>query len=472
MKISIENFKSIKKLQNFELKPMTILSGVNSAGKSSFVQFLLLLKQTIKRDSPKHQLLLSEYLYSTTNYKNIFHNQEDKNKPKISFLIEKQEFDRIEKPKIVQFFKGLGTYNCLVNVEFGISKEKKIYISLFSMSFNFADEKKSISFITDDNNKQIIETDSPIFIENVLNSPIQNIDLEFNSIFPTIANFEKETITSDLDNNASKSIQNFSEVVKIHDVKEALSLFFDDLSYIGPARSEPQEMYQIQEHHEEVGKNGEFVSQILKEKATKIISYRKLLIKDDGVINYLEESGKLLNAVKYWMCDIFNVAEDIFSEKEDDVYKIYLTNKNKLKTNIKHVGFGISQLLPIVVQGLLMSKNGVLIIEQPEIHLHPKIQSWVYDFLYSLTLEGKRILVETHSSHFITRMRRRIAEDETDEMDDLINLTFIENNVFRTLKIDDYGTILHYYPKDFIEVPNEELKAIVDAQMKKRLRNG
>jgi predicted ATPase len=150
---------------------------------------------------------------------------------------------------------------------------------------------------------------------------------------------------------------------------------------------------------------------------------------------------------------------------------IFTLNKNGLKVNMKHVGFGISQLLPIVVQGLIMKDDGILIVEQPEVHLHPKIQSSLYDFLYSLTLDGKRVIVETHSSHFITRMRRRIAEDESNEMDDKISLTFIEGNVFRTLEMDDYGTILNYYPQDFLEQPAEEMKAIIEAQIRKRRQN-
>ena len=171
------------------------------------------------------------------------------------------------------------------------------------------------------------------------------------------------------------------------------------------------------------------------------------------------------------MCDVFEVAEDIKAEKVDENFKIILINKSGLEISIKHVGFGISQLLPIVVEGLLMPKNGTLIIEQPEIHLHPKIQSKLYDFLYGLTKQGKKVIVETHSSHFITRMRRRIAEDETNEMDDQIGLTFIEGNIFRSIELDDYGT-MDYYPDDFIEESNAEISAIVKAQMKKRKRNG
>ena len=84
---------------------------------------------------------------------------------------------------------------------------------------------------------------------------------------------------------------------------------------------------------------------------------------------------------------------------------------------------------------------------------------------------AKKVIVETHSSHFITRMRRRIAEDESNAMDDRINFTFIDDNVFRTLELDDYGTILNYYPKDFIEQPADEMRAIVEAQIRKRNAN-
>ena len=86
-------------------------------------------------------------------------------------------------------------------------------------------------------------------------------------------------------------------------------------------------------------------------------------------------------------------------------------------------------------------------------------------------MDGKKVIVETHSSHFITRMRRRIAEDESNAMDDRINFTFIDDNVFRTLELDDYGTILNYYPKDFIEQPADEMRAIVEAQIRKRNAN-
>jgi predicted ATPase len=171
------------------------------------------------------------------------------------------------------------------------------------------------------------------------------------------------------------------------------------------------------------------------------------------------------------MCDIFKVATDIYAERENDAYRIYLKTEGGLITTVKHVGFGISQMLPIVVQGLISDK-GTLIFEQPEIHLHPKLQSTLFDFLYSLTLLEKYVIIETHSDHFITRMRRRIAEDLNNTLTPNINLTFIENkngqNMFRSVDLDDFGSY-SYFPTDFIEQSNIELKSIVKAQMRKRL---
>jgi predicted ATPase len=118
-----------------------------------------------------------------------------------------------------------------------------------------------------------------------------------------------------------------------------------------------------------------------------------------------------------------------------------------------------------------MKKGDTLILEQPEIHLHPKIQSSLFDFLYSLTLEGKNFIVETHSDHFITRLRRRVAEDKSSQLLNQVNLTFIEKEkkglTFKKVKLDDLG-VYEIFPEDFIENPEKELMALLDAQMKKR----
>ena len=71
MKISIENFKSISILHNFEIKPFTIISGVNSSGKSSFIQLLLLLKQTVEKSSTDDIFNIDGEYYQVSDYKNL-----------------------------------------------------------------------------------------------------------------------------------------------------------------------------------------------------------------------------------------------------------------------------------------------------------------------------------------------------------------------------------------------------------------
>lgn len=78
--------------------------------------------------------------------------------------------------------------------------------------------------------------------------------------------------------------------------------------------------------------------------------------------------------------------------------------------NLKDVGFGTSQVLPVVVQSVLAQKDTLVIIEQPELHLHPSAQAVLADLFIKKTREGARFLIETHSEHILLRLQRRIAE--------------------------------------------------------------
>lgn len=449
MKLSIENFKSIKKLHDFEIKPLTILSGVNSSGKSSFVQLLLLLKQTIKLDSSKEPLVLNGELYKVREFTDIVLNKNTDNKLKFSFQFNKSEIECLNLA-VLSIFKTFSEYSCSIEVEIDI-KDGKPFVALFSTVFSFKGDKgdQSINVKLDINGKFNIETNTGIFGHELFSENPKILNVAYSSFFPVSYN---------------KYLINILDGVKL-----LVDSFLQGISYIRPNRQDPKDEYPTSNNPKNVGTRGEFTAQILQDNAKDITNYYEIKNTENG-ITYIENNKTLIESVKYWMCDIFDIAKDIQAEKINEIYKIFLINKNNLKINIKHVGFGVSQLLPIVVEGLIMSKNGTLIIEQPEIHLHPKLQSKLYDFLYSLTKQGKKVIVETHSSHFITRMRRRIAEDDTNKMEGIIGLTFIEENIFKSIKLDDYGT-MNYYPDDFIEESNAELRAIVKAQMIKRKKN-
>jgi predicted ATPase len=468
MKISIENFKSIRSLQNFEIKPFTVLSGVNSSGKSSFIQLLLLLKQTIELDSSSQPFFLDGELYKVKEFKDIIYNKDLKNNLKLSFEFSKSEFDKIDNLNTVSIFNSFGNYKCSVKIHYTIVDEKE-FINHFSIVFNLPEkDKQYISFDINAKNHFSIKTNTGIFGKELWINKPTILNIQYSSIYPMFYESEKE-VEVEIGKEKSKGFELSKYLINIDDIRAIINSFFQNISYIGSNREQPKDEYSFSRMHKNVGTKGEFVAQILEEYADSLTQFYKI-DKQENKIQYIKETKPLLDAVKYWMCDIFDLAEDIKAEKINDTYKITLINKSGLPISIKHVGFGISQLLPIVVEGLRMQDNGTLIIEQPEIHLHPKIQSKLFDFLYGLTQQGKKVIVETHSSHFITRMRRRIAEDDSNEMDDNINLTFIEDDIFKTIELDDYGT-LDYYPKDFIEQSNTEFRAIVKAQMNKRAKN-
>jgi len=80
------------------------------------------------------------------------------------------------------------------------------------------------------------------------------------------------------------------------------------------------------------------------------------------------------------------------------------------RANLADVGFGVSQVLPVLVQGLLMRRGGIYLVQQPEIHLHPDAQAGLADFFIYLASYGVITIIETHSEYLLLRLRRRLAE--------------------------------------------------------------
>jgi predicted ATPase len=148
-------------------------------------------------------------------------------------------------------------------------------------------------------------------------------------------------------------------------------------------REEPQNLYNGSKN-KYIGSKGEYAAQFFEDEANNMVEFYDIQSKELKQI-------PLSSAVKYWICDVFNLAKDIKAEKYKDSYVVKVVNHYNVETTIRQVGFGISQVLPIIIEGLRMDKKGILILEQPEIHLHPKVQSMLFDFVYSMSLTGKKI---------------------------------------------------------------------------------
>jgi hypothetical protein len=88
------------------------------------------------------------------------------------------------------------------------------------------------------------------------------------------------------------------------------------------------------------------------------------------------------------------------------------------------VGVGVSQVLPVIVQCLVAGPGALVVLEQPELHLHPAAQQRLADFFLACTDWGQNLLVESHSEYLVLRLRRRVAEDRTDRLKDDLVLLF------------------------------------------------
>lgn len=133
------------------------------------------------------------------------------------------------------------------------------------------------------------------------------------------------------------------------------------------------------------------------------------------------------------------------------------------------VGVGISQLIPVVV-GAFYHETGILAVEQPEIHVHPALQVRLGDLLIAQTKKEKRFLIETHSEQLLLRLFRRIRETSEEELDDStlsfqpyeIAVNFITmsergGTQIQTLAVDHTGDIRGQWPKGFFDERDKEL---------------
>ena len=143
---------------------------------------------------------------------------------------------------------------------------------------------------------------------------------------------------------------------------------------------------------------------------------------------------------------------------------------------LSSVGVGVSQVLPVLVECLMADPGSVILLEQPELHLHPALQQRLADFFIAMVRSGRQLIVETHSEYMVSRLRRRIVEDPDDELLGLSKVIFAERDretglsSYREVELSPFGAI-EEWPAGFFDQAAEEERAIIMGGVKK-LRSG
>lgn len=286
-----------------------------------------------------------------------------------------------------------------------------------------------------------------------------------------------------------RSLQSRSENLRFHEigvraigipddlrlVLNTLTEFFSNrIYYVGPLRESPQYIYSLPPYPEltHVGTKGEFTASVLEHfKGTKV-DYP--LPPDEVKKGNRVDQAPLAYALRVWL-EAMGLLENVTT-----------TDRGKMGTeltvrsigvsrdlDLTSIGVGVSQVLPTLVMGLVAPRGTTFLLEQPELHLHPKVQAALADFLLGLTHVGKQCIVETHSEYIINRLRRRVAEDESDSLSDEISIYFVErergNASFQKVDLNAYGAVLKW-PKGFFDEGPGEAQLIMEAAMRKRRR--
>jgi predicted ATPase len=403
----IRNFKAFRKA-DIKIKPITILVGPNNSGKSSLIQAINLVQQTLLKNPNNYMINVGssnsqgEQMIDAGSFSEIIsHSAQDK---KITFEL----------------------YFSEKHIKFSLKEngDTDVYVSDFL--YNSCDLQYSLENLSlDDYNKKDsslknidkfhIELDKYFKYSNIAKL---NTDSKINregfffyitSIAPigsSLQNFFQEQLSAQMEEEIPESelIKKATFDTLIKDMVESLENYrkistnsynsfqkikkdLSNIGYIGPVRQLAERSYSIGSY-KDMGFGGEHATQILamnRELRTKV-----------------EQCFKKMSIAENLQIDIRNEKQRSFE------FKIKTACSDR-GVNFKDVGCGTSQILPVIIQSLMAKEESLVMLEQPEVHLHPKTQAELADFFVNIASRNNRFLIETHSDYFIERLRYHVA---------------------------------------------------------------
>ena len=420
--LSVEGFKSIDAEQTIEIRPLTILAGANSSGKSSLMQPLLMLKQTLEATYDPGPLKIDG--------PNVAYTKVDQ------FLCSAAEGERygrfvfgvsLANNSTMQFSfaKGTGVPIELLYIRF--KDESEIYDVAIG-EYEYSNFPVKHQFISELETRYIKEKAHIVTRENRF---FMDCDVIFKQSNRTVFGFR----------------------LGGHEYEKVLT----QVVHVPGSRGNPQRNYKITSLSDRFA--GTF------ENYTASIIAKRQANPDS-----LERLGKdFLELGLTWKVEAKQIDD---TQVELRVGRLPAPARGGAHdlVSIADVGFGVSQTLPVVV-ALLVAKPGQLVyIEQPEIHLHPRSQHAMAKVIARAAKRGVKVVIETHSSILLLGIQSLIALDELDpkivilhwcQRDPKTGLTNVTSN-----EIDEAGSFGDW-PEDFDDVSLEAQMRFLDAAEKK-----
>lgn len=439
--LELENFKIFKKAE-FEFRKITLLAGANSAGKSTVLNALTAILQGSE---------LRPFPFYFSNYGDKVHlggfkdivtgcSSKDIFSVGISFGTEKRTYN------------AKGTYRYATNGQQILVNALNINGENFSLDIKWEGQEKGYHAV-----RYVRLTDNEIKMSHVFASSFSNFmhelqanedkevkEREIHSIFQKIIehNPKGEYIeikkTSDLLNTLQERME-YKPVIE--PFNRAINIAQRNINYIGPIRPHPSRHYFLKSYQEKITSQGENAFQILADwKSSDNKKYQSIV-----------------KAIKY-----LNLADDLEPEKiKDELVELKIKPLNqKHFVNICDVGFGISQILPVLVSIVDAKPQSTILINQPEVHLHPSSQAQLANYFIS-ECKTNNFIIETHSEYLINRFRLLVSKGQIKPED--ISIIYIDQctdgPVINNVSINKHGALIDA-PDSFFKtyyIDNNEL---------------
>ncbi len=446
--LTLENFKIWKRLE-IEFGQVTGIFGPNSTGKSSLLQWLLLLKQT--KAATDRGLVLDfggpgQYVNLGT-YRDVIHRHDD-TLPVRSVL-------KWTLPKTLKISNPEGSRTDVLFSGDEMEMDSVIYEHgkqlRTELAYRFADGNFSLKPKAPSGTSYQLKPDRDSEgIFRFVRTQGRNWDLPGpvkNYLFPDQA----KTYYKNAD--------------FLSEFEHAYETLMDRLFYLGPLREYPQREYRwAGTKPVDVGLRGErTIDAILS--ATQLNEKRNL----GGKTHYKSFQGIIAHWLrKLGLIHSFAIEEIVTGS---NLYQALVQQgSGSPKVLLTDVGFGISQVLPALVLLYFVPKGSTILMEQPEIHLHPSVQSGLADvILTAAKTRNLQVLVESHSEHLLRRLQRRVAEGGC--KDGLVKLYFCRSSSLSAsledLELNMFGEIQNW-PEGFFGDEFGEIAAIQKAGLKRR----
>jgi predicted ATPase len=443
-KIRIRNFKCLEDVE-FELKPLTLLFGPNGSGKSSLIKALRFFSKNIF-NSQQNTIFKIDDEVDLIDYNEIVHNNIMEKSVQFDFskTASSKSLDDYKKYSLSFTFSHSNENICFDEIKFNDEKDNiwckfKLNQELLS---GWVSLRKYEDFVIN-----VDTPDEPAAINEVL---FDNILYNFINIkYDQGKNYFKndlegviESLKGDMiDNNwAENDIQFFTE--RAHLLREKFNtlakkdlLNFLNFVHINSLRKNP----------------------------SKIYSFENNIFSEKDYYGFMNNGDTFWNKVNASLASI-DLKYKISVKKEKYCGYLQVTSDNGTTFNLTEANSGLIQLLPILAALESLEQNSLL-VEQPELHIHPKLQAKLTELFVNKISEKKNIVIETHSEHIVRKLQILIAQRKIDR--DKVEILYFDNNngstKIRKMELDERGLFLEDWPDGFFDTSSELSLQLLEA---------